>query len=74
MVEVGLAVTLAPVEAESPVEGVQVYVVPPVAVKVVDDPLQTATPAPAVIDGTAFTVAITAVLGEVTHDPLVALK
>jgi hypothetical protein len=74
VVEVGLAVTLAPDVAESPVDGVQVYVVPPVAVNAVDDPLQIATPEPAAILGSALTVAVTAVLDEVTHDPLVALK
>ena len=55
----GLAVTPAPVVAERPVAGVQEYVEPPVAVKVVDDPLQIATPEPALIAGRAFTVTVT---------------
>ena len=55
----GLAVMLAPVVAESPVEGVQKYVVPPVAVSEVDEPLQIATFDPALIAGSAFTVTVT---------------
>jgi len=54
-----LAVTPAPVVAESPVEGVQEYVVPPVAVSEVDEPLQIATDEPALIVGRAFTVTVT---------------
>ena len=45
--------------AERPVEGVQEYVVPPVAVSVVDEPLQIATDEPAPIVGRAFTVTVT---------------
>jgi len=45
--------------AERPVEGVQEYVVPPVAVSVVDEPLQIATDEPAPIVGSAFTVTVT---------------
>ena len=54
-----MAVTLAPVAAERPVDGVHEYVEPPVAVKVVDDPLQIATPEPALITGTALTLTVT---------------
>ena len=50
---------LAPVVAERPVDGVHEYVDPPVADKVADDPLQIATPAPALIVGSAFTVTVT---------------
>ena len=45
--------------AERPVEGVQEYVVPPVAVSVVDEPLQIATDEPAPIVGSALTVTVT---------------
>ena len=40
VVTVGLAVTLAPVVALNPVEGVQLYVVAPLAVNVAEFPLQ----------------------------------
>ena len=56
MVDDGLAVTLAPVVADRPVDGDHEYVVPPVAVNVVEDPLQIATPEPAPIVGNAVTV------------------
>jgi hypothetical protein len=69
----GLAVTLEPVEAERPDAGDQEYVVPPVAVIVVDEPLQIATPVPALMVGIAFTVAVTAVLVDVVQDPIVEL-
>ena len=59
VVDVGLAVTLAPVVADSPVEGVQLYVVAPVAVRVVPDPpVQIATPEPALTTGVVFTVTV----------------
>ena len=54
-----MAVTPAPVVAVRPVEGVQEYVEPPVAASVVDEPLQIATPEPALIAGSAFTVTVT---------------
>ena len=56
MVDDGLAVTLAPVVADNPVDGDHEYVVPPVAVNIVDEPLQMATPEPAPIVGNAVTV------------------
>ena len=59
MVEVGLAVTLAPVVADKPVDGLQEYVVLPVAVNIVEEPLQIATPEPAPIVGIALTVTVT---------------
>ena len=43
VVDVGEAVTLDPVEAESVEEGVQAYVVAPEAVKVVEEPEQIVT-------------------------------
>jgi len=54
-----LAITLAPVVAERPVDGVHEYVEPPVAVSIVELPLQIATPEPALIAGRAFTVTVT---------------
>jgi len=41
------------------VDGPHAYVVPPVAVSIVDEPLQMATPEPAPIVGIAFTVTVT---------------
>ena len=55
MVEVGFAVTLVPVVALNPVEGDQVYVEAPLAVKVVDAPLQTDAPGTETV-GEGFTV------------------
>ena len=55
----GLAVILAPVVEESPAAGVQEYEVPPVAVRVVEEPLHMATPALAPMVGSAFTVTVT---------------
>jgi len=54
-----LAVTLAPVVAVRPVAGDHEYIVPPVAVSEVDEPLQIATDEPAPIVGNAFTVTVT---------------
>ena len=56
---VGSAVTPDPVVAVRPVAGVHEYVVPPVAVSVVDEPLQIATFEPALMVGSAFTVTVT---------------
>jgi hypothetical protein len=55
-----LAVTLAPVVADNPVDGDQLYVEPPVAVKPVEAPLQIATLEPPLITGIKFTVTVTA--------------
>jgi hypothetical protein len=60
-----LAVTLAPVVADRPVAGLQAYVLPPVAVSVVDEPLQMATLEPPLMVGNAFTV--TATVAVFTH-------
>ena len=59
---VGLAVTDEPVVALKPVEGVQVYVVPPVAVKMVLLPLHIGAGVGAVIVGGGFTVTATVVV------------
>ena len=59
MVDDGLAVTLAPVVADKPVDGPHAYVVPPVAVNIVEEPLQMATPKPALMEGIALTVTVT---------------
>ena len=59
MADDGLAVTLAPVVADKPVDGLQEYVVPPVAVNIVEEPLQMATPEPALIIGMELTVTVT---------------
>ena len=59
MVDDGLAVILAPVVADKPVEGLQEYVVPPVAVNIVEEPLQIATPEPTPMEGIALTVTVT---------------
>ena len=68
-----MAVTLAPVEAERVAAGVQLYVVPPVAERLVEEPLHMATFEPPLMVGIGLTVAVTAVLEAVTLDPLVAL-
>ena len=59
MVDDGLAVIPAPVVADKPVDGDHEYVVPPVAVNIVEEPLQIATPEPAPIVGIALTVTAT---------------
>ena len=59
---VGLAVTDEPVVALNPVEGVQVQVVPPVAVKMVLLPLHIGAGVGAVIVGRGFTATITVVV------------
>lgn len=57
VVDDGVAVTLAPVVADNPLAGSQVYAAPPDAVSVVDEPLQIGlTPALTVMVGNAFTV------------------
>ncbi len=61
MVTVGLAVTEAPVVAERPVAGLQLYVAAPVAVSVVDAPAQIATLAPPLTVGNVFTVSVNVV-------------
>ena len=66
---VGFAVTLAPVVADKLAAGDQVNVIAvPVAVSVVDAPLQMATPVPALTVGSAFTVTVT--LAVLLHIPL----
>ena len=59
---VGLAVTDEPVVALKPVDGVHVYVVPPVAVKVVLLPLHIGAGVGAVIVGGGFTATGTVVV------------
>ena len=54
-----MAVTLAPVVADKPVAGDQLYVVPPLPVSIVDDPAQIATDDPALIVGIGLTVTVT---------------
>ena len=61
MVEVGFAVTLVPVVALSPVEGDQVYVDAPLAVKVVDAPLHIVASATLTV-GNGLTVTIAVVV------------
>ena len=53
-----MAVTVAPVVADSPVDGLQVYVLAPLAVSVVGAPEQTETGF-TVITGKVFTVTVT---------------
>ena len=67
VVEPGLAVTLVPVVADKPVPGDHVYVLPPVAVSVVDEPVQIATFEPPLIVGSGLTVIVTV---EVFAQPL----
>jgi len=55
IVTVGLAVTLAPVVAERAVAGLHVYVVPPLAVNPVDEPLHMATLEPPLMMGAGLT-------------------
>jgi hypothetical protein len=57
-----LAVTLAPVVADKPVAGDHKYVVPPLAVRVEDPPLQIVTPDPALTVGIALTVTFTVIV------------
>jgi len=59
VVRVGVAVTLAPVVADKPVAGDQLYVVPPLPVSVVEVPAQIATSDPALIVGIGLTVTVT---------------
>ena len=59
MVDDGLAVTLAPVVPDKPVDGLHEYVVPPVAVSVDYEPLQIVTLEPPLIVGMALTVTVT---------------
>ena len=54
MFDVGLAVTDVPVGADSDVAGAHVYVVPPVAVKVLALPLHDVIPEPALMVGKAL--------------------
>ena len=60
VVDVGFAVTLAPVVADNPVPGAQVYVLPPVAANVVYEPVHIATLDPPPIVGKGLTVTVTA--------------
>ena len=57
--EDGLAVTLEPVVALNAVAGVQVYVLAPPAVSVVDWPLQMGDGVATVTTGSGFTVTVT---------------
>ena len=59
MVVVGLEVTEAPDIVDNPVAGDQEYVVPPLAVSVVDPPAQILTGAPALMVGNGLTVTVT---------------
>lgn len=57
MVEVGVAVTVDPVVALSPVAGPQLYVIAPDATRIADDPGQMLDGlAAATVEGRAFTV------------------
>jgi hypothetical protein len=58
VVVVGVAVTLAPVVADKPVAGDHEYVVAPLVVSVVDEPLHIATDDPALTVGKALTVIV----------------
>lgn len=60
MVAIGLAVTVAPVVEDSPVAGLQLYVVAPPAVSDVLAPLQIVTAGETVTVGLGFTVTLTA--------------
>ena len=69
MVTVGLAVTVAPVVALSPVAGAQVYVLAPLAVMLTDPPTQYDGAAGlAVTTGTGLTVTVTATVLEQPPD------
>jgi len=71
VVRVGVAVTLAPVVADKPVAGDQLYVVPPLPVSVVEVPAQIATDDPALIVGIGLTVTVTfAVLLQPKEEPV----
>jgi hypothetical protein len=59
VVEAGLAAGLAQVVQDKPVDGDQLYVVAPVAVSVVEEPLQMLTAEPALTVGNALTVIVT---------------
>ena len=58
VVVVGLAVMPEPVVAVRPVDGDQLYVVPPPAVSVVEVPVHIATDEPPLMVGSAFTVTV----------------
>ena len=62
MVVVGFAVTVAPVVALSPVAGVQAYVLAPLAVSEVEEPLQIVVVPDTDTVGNGFTVIVTVVL------------
>ena len=59
VVAVGLAVTVAPVVEDKPVEGLQLYVEAPLAVSDVLEPLQIVTEGETVTVGLGFTVTLT---------------
>ena len=59
MVEEGFAVTLEPVDELRFVEGLQVYVLAPLAVSVTEPPLQTAAGVLTVTTGRGFIVTVT---------------
>ena len=62
VVMVGDAIGLAHVVQLRPVAGAQLYVPPPVAVRVVFEPVQMETSAPALATGVGFTVTVTVVV------------
>ena len=64
VVTVGLATGLAHVVHDKPVDADQLYAVAPVAVNVVDEPVQILTPEPALTEGNEFTVTITLAVPE----------
>ena len=59
-----MAVTLEPVDALRFVEGVQEYVCAPLAVRVVDAPLQIGAGVATVTTGSGFTVTVTCAVAE----------
>ena len=62
VVTVGLAETPGPTVLDSPAAGAHVYVLPPAAVKVADEPMQIAAPVPPVMTGKGLTVTVTVAL------------
>ena len=71
VVTVGLATGLLQVVHDKPVDGDQLYAVAPVAVNVVDEPLQILTAEPALTVGRGLTVTATLAVLEQPVDVLV---